>query len=483
MVRTISDSEAMQVIPNALFTGLPRRKLFSWIATLGLVFLSSGCGIFVPNEIHYAWDTQASRPCVDCAPDRTGDEMVGLAFSGGGSRAAVFAAAAAEALNQKGILSDVTHLSSVSGGSFAAAYIGLRAPQDCQTPAAKSNSQCVDANFDAFHEAMRSNYFREMELNQVRSPWRITSPSYRVSSLAAALDDAFLEGSTFSDLNSRPMLFLNASDYDDGNRFLFSQQPFAVVPNGEPRYLPATLRANTFSQPGAVRATPGDFPVALAVATSAAFPGVLGPVTIQMPAMPGQEAPRCKMQRRSLPAACEYWHLGDGGILENTGVESLQEVILRRADSPAPLRRSLILSFDAGKTLDTAALRRDENPDFWTEEFARVVDIANVRAEAYRDVVWESIEQDLRIPYKLISFRLVDAELSGADWPASCTSEVRYSKDITEHLRKIPTDLQITTCDADITELAAHRLVEHKLTLDVVTELARQGFVDLPRTH
>lgn len=59
------------------------------------------------------------------------DTLVGLAISGGGSRAATFAAGALEALaevrvkdgsREISVLEKVNYISSVSGGSLAAAY-------------------------------------------------------------------------------------------------------------------------------------------------------------------------------------------------------------------------------------------------------------------------------------------------------------------------------------------------------------------------
>ena len=62
---------------------------------------------------------------------------MGIALSGGGSRAATFAAGALEALaaypvtqntRTVSLLETVTHISSVSGGSLAAAYFAMKKP-------------------------------------------------------------------------------------------------------------------------------------------------------------------------------------------------------------------------------------------------------------------------------------------------------------------------------------------------------------------
>ena len=71
--------------------------------------------------------------CTTPAPDA--DVLVGVAVSGGGSRAAMFAAAGLEALGKlrvgpehRSLLEQVSYISSVSGGSLASAYYVVRKP-------------------------------------------------------------------------------------------------------------------------------------------------------------------------------------------------------------------------------------------------------------------------------------------------------------------------------------------------------------------
>jgi NTE family protein len=68
-------------------------------------------------------------PQTTCVTPRTErDVAIGVAASGGGSRAAMFAAAGLEALatvrtpDGGSLLEQVSHISSVSGGSLASAY-------------------------------------------------------------------------------------------------------------------------------------------------------------------------------------------------------------------------------------------------------------------------------------------------------------------------------------------------------------------------
>ena len=66
---------------------------------------------------------KSSNP-LDACP-KTDNNFIGVAISGGGSRASVFSAAVLFELQRYGLLQQVDVLSSVSGGSFTAAYYVL----------------------------------------------------------------------------------------------------------------------------------------------------------------------------------------------------------------------------------------------------------------------------------------------------------------------------------------------------------------------
>jgi hypothetical protein len=97
---------------------------------LGLTLLLTGCFAKVQTL-----PAQTDSPLFAPLPDP--DVLVGLAVSGGGSRAATFAAGALEALaelritregQEHSVLETVTHMSSVSGGSLATAYYVVKKP-------------------------------------------------------------------------------------------------------------------------------------------------------------------------------------------------------------------------------------------------------------------------------------------------------------------------------------------------------------------
>ncbi|MBK7464265.1 MAG: patatin-like phospholipase family protein [Betaproteobacteria bacterium] len=117
------------------------KKYSSTISAALVVFLFSACGIAPTIDFSTQINSQAgggltvSRaekkiPCTQpmfdgrCPPEEP-DVFIGVAISGGGSRAAVFSNAVLERLEELGILPNVTAISSVSGGSVSAAYYSL----------------------------------------------------------------------------------------------------------------------------------------------------------------------------------------------------------------------------------------------------------------------------------------------------------------------------------------------------------------------
>lgn len=404
---------------------MPSRVCFSILAAA----LVSACALVQPDRIHYRWSEANSAPCATCAPAPS-DEFLGIALSGGGSRAAVFAAAGLEALADEGILQKATHVSSVSGGGFAASYYALHRPASRE-------------DFAAFKKAMRRNYVTAMELRQLLKPNRFSSPTRRLSSLQDALDRAFLDGAVFGDLTAGPALLVNASRYDDGRRFVFSN---VTIPEEAPEFQPyekETLRAGSFSLADCPRATPASFSLSLAIAISAAFPPVLGPGALETPA--------------DCEGGAQYWHLGDGGIIDNKGVETLTEVALRAVKSGATVKRILIFSFDAGRRTTPEAMMQDKNLKLWTSDPGRVVDVAVMQGEAWRDLVLPRVTREIGVPFEIVSLRYTDAQLE--EWPASCGARGSGPEAIAAHIAAIPTSLKINDCDADLMEAAAEDVV------------------------
>lgn len=246
------------------------------------------------------------------------DLFVILAFSGGGTRASAFSFGLMEGLRetmyqapagQRALLEDVDVISSVSGGSFTAAYYGL----------------FRDRLFTEFPNAFLYRNIQSDLVLRVLSPvnWvRLASPTFdRIDMAAELYDEEVFEHKTFADLLSmprKPYIVLNATDMTLGHRFEFTQDQFDLL----------------CSDLGPVK-------VANGVAASSAFPGLLSPLTLKNfaaegcgyktplwlsdAAQPGNPMPRYVPARDALSyqdpkAGRAYVHLLDGGLADNIGL-------------------------------------------------------------------------------------------------------------------------------------------------------------------
>src|SRR5579864_7452135 len=104
------------------------------ILFLMLALLVSGCAHCPLNAPLSAVDARAGYRFQNAPQTNSDDLLLMLAFSGGGTRAAALSYSVLEELkktevgapgNQHPLLDDVNLISSVSGGSFTAAYYGL----------------------------------------------------------------------------------------------------------------------------------------------------------------------------------------------------------------------------------------------------------------------------------------------------------------------------------------------------------------------
>jgi predicted acylesterase/phospholipase RssA len=190
--------------------------------------------------------------------NNTDSLFVCLAFSGGGTRAAALSYGVLEKLRstrvtwegvEKSLLEEVDCISSISGGSFTAAYYGLFGDR-------------IFRDFrGAFLEADTQGALTRRLANPANLA-RLASPRFGRIDLAAEYYDRHLfEGHTFASLAEparRPFVMINATNLANGERFEFTQDQFD--------FLMSDL---------------GTYPVARAVAASSAFPFLLSPVTLK----------------------------------------------------------------------------------------------------------------------------------------------------------------------------------------------------------
>jgi predicted acylesterase/phospholipase RssA len=291
-----------------------------------------------PINTHIA---ETGRPSPSFVPDPSDDGslVVGLAISGGGTRAAAFGYGVLRGLDEivvdrypkrRTAIDDIRMISGTSGGAVPAAYFGLK------------GKGYVDLR-ERFllQNAEKELHSRISPLNLIRV---YNGGANDRSTFADWLDRNVFDGKTFSAFHrdNAPIVWINASDIYNGTPFDFTYDTFAAL----------------CSDLDQVR-------LADAVAASAAFPVVFKPLVVST----ASTAPKCNYQRpewltRALadPAASvrlkayaralhtyqndpgvDYIKQLDGGLTDNIGVTgfSMERAAAQTAHGPLSAREAV----------------------------------------------------------------------------------------------------------------------------------------------
>ncbi len=456
-----------------------RHELTAWI-TIGMV-LVSGC---VTSPV-YTVPRQNPDLTACNHPMKPGDTLIGLAISGGGSRAALFGAAGLEALAKlqvgppaHSLLEDVSMISSVSGGSMATSYFASVKPRkDVPMLTASGDLSAEYVTFFAqYKKIMNQDYEGPLFWrNMTRLRW--FNPAWTARSLNEYLNSQFLNDLTFKDVQERelngdiPRLLINTTLYNDGRRFVMTTLPHEQTQydllKDVRRSLGTSPRSKESAElmkvkwaslqsvtPQALNLDLCPIKLGAAVAGSMSFPPVIGPITFKV------------------EGADQYWHAGDGGLSDNMGLESLATVALNALQQNTA-RRVLIIAFDSSFPFQIGSDRLDHFPEGFTlfnYDFGRIPGIMEERALAYRTLFFRTMSEQGVMPdesrLKFLQLRHVDAVWNEdvSDLPESCKNEkVKLTNPpmVKQRLSSVVTRLWIESdCDRDLVSMAAAKLVE-----------------------
>ncbi len=330
------------------------RGLRAGSLTAALVLLAAGCSVHnIPinepvNQQNAGLVAEQQEPAVSYADEF----LIMLAFSGGGTRAAAYSFGVLRGLDRyevptaegpRPLLDRIDFVSGVSGGSITAAYFGLK------------------------QRGALSDFRERFLLKNVESDALSTSltPANLVRGLSGGVNDAthlprwlnqnLFDGATFSAFRAhqRPRVWINAADIYNRTPFVFGRTSFSVMCSDLNSY-----------------------PIADAVAASAAVPIAFAPIVIesyagkcnaQLPdwAVRARTNPNTPPLLKSFANALASYHNGsmryvkllDGGLVDNFGLSGFT---IARLSATAPyepltphqavkLRRSLFLVVDAGR--------------------------------------------------------------------------------------------------------------------------------------
>src|SRR5262249_55310595 len=269
------------------------------------------------------------------------ENLIVLAFSGGGTRAAAFSYGVLETLRDMEVtkksgrkvraLDQIDVITGISGGSFTALAFGLYG----------------DKLFDDYEKRFLKRNVQGELIGRAMNPgnWGyLASTGWGRSELAANMyDEILFNGATFADLKrDGPQIFVGTTDLAEGTRIVFNRPTFDVMCSD--------LSA---------------FRLARAAAASSAVPVLLSSVTIdnyggtcdyRFPAWtklflddpnPPRPAARTIKRLQELDTYADrtkrpYLHLVDGGVSDNIGVRGTLDILstfesLHAAGLPTPL--------------------------------------------------------------------------------------------------------------------------------------------------
>jgi NTE family protein len=288
----------------------PKSRQYSWLLSLltglALAIATSGCTVM---SVH--GENDAENPPIPVLDEKSEPidapkaalslpwftsprpSFLGLALSGGGSRAANFSAASMQELDQIGILQKVNVISSVSGGGLAGAYYALNSP---------------NIQWNVLQEKLGTN-FRNLFITRWAAPWHWPAIAFtdetKTDLLARVFDDVLFSGKRYRDIPATSPIFLaNATDITAGGARVTFSNDYFVDELGSSLY---------------------DMRIATAVATSAAFPGIFDSVPLERFRATDQIRRRNGTSPWPVPS---YAHLIDGGASDNLGVDTLWDAAL-----------------------------------------------------------------------------------------------------------------------------------------------------------
>src|SRR5262249_22926827 len=147
-------------------------------------------------------------PCQTAAPER--DLLLGVALSGGGSRAALFGASGLEALARvrtpdgASLIEKISNVSSVSGGSIAATYYALKKPgRDVKVRHAnRTLSGAYRTFFDQYRAAVSQDFETALIWRQLLS-FRWINSALAARTLAEILQERLFDDARVDDIIAR----------------------------------------------------------------------------------------------------------------------------------------------------------------------------------------------------------------------------------------------------------------------------------------
>lgn len=282
---------------------------------------------------------------------------IGLALSGGGVRAAAFHAGTLQYLAEQGKLEDITHISTVSGGSL---FTGL--VYSSNSNSWPSSQQYLETSLPHVRELLTTKCLQSSALIRlilIPSNWKHLLS--RANVVAQTIGGLWGVRGVLSDIGDNPFWSINGTTGETGKRFRFKAGQFGDYQLGY--------------------ATAPTFPLNKALAVSAAFPGGIGPLSIKSNEYKWRKKTGWGSEKtEEVVLGHKIIHLYDGGVYDNLGLESLFDIGRQQFKPQAGKEIDKLFVSDAGSPLQNTAIPGQLHPF----RFKRLADIMSDQIRAIR---------------------------------------------------------------------------------------------------
>jgi len=386
-----------------------------------------------------------------------GDSIIYLAFSGGGTRAAALSYGVMQELRdtlfndgekEKRVLDAVDTISSVSGGSFTAAYYGLYR----------------EGLFEDYEEAFLKRQVQSDLLSRVLRPvywFRDFAPGADRTEMAIDYyDKEVFRGATFNDIqkNGPPFIEIHATDLVYGLNFTFTQETFDLICSDL-----------------------GTYPVSRAVTASSAVPGLFPTVVLEnlaencdientkewelvLDARKGAESERDRYVTRSFMSYRDfenrpYIHLLDGGISDNLGLRAMIDRMEYMSD-----HQMSVFSQNMPRNIVIILVNAEANPDARIDQSAKppslrktLSALSSVQMARRNRETLDRLEGSFEEFRQLVAEKGVETDL----YFTEVTLDTVLAPEISRYLNSIPTSLELEDEQVDRLIAGARLALRH----------------------
>jgi len=253
------------------------------------------------------------------------NKNIALALSGGGTRAMIFHLGVLKYLAEKNCFEQVSRISTVSGGSLVTGFIFKESNM-----AWPSSSSYLDHVYPTIRNKLCSRSMQWRSFLRVFNPRNYKYWFSRANILSLELKQGWGIIEALSDLPEAPEWSINGTTAENGKRFRFKRENLGDYMLG---YAPSN-----------------DFPLSDALAVSAAFPGGIGPLSLDAMVHKWEKRPSwdLEVEPQVIDPLFKRIHLYDGGVYDNLGLEPLFDA----GRGTPKINDEVIIASDAGSPLE-----------------------------------------------------------------------------------------------------------------------------------